>query len=122
MNDPKTKSSAQVVPPLGGSPSVPSVVKTEVPESPEVKSAREDAARRSRKEDLDEAAKILFTDVRNSIDQVAHYSINEHPEILRQQLGRLYDRLTRAHGLLSKHIDNLPTCSIVNLAKDAPTK
>jgi hypothetical protein len=80
-----------------------------VPESPEVVAARSAAARRQKRDELDEAAKILGTDVRNSIDQVAHYSINENPAILREQLARLYERLGRAHAILAKHIDNLPT-------------
>lgn len=81
-------------------------------ESPEVKEAREAQARRKRADALEEAAKIIGIDVKNSCDQVASFCIVDNEAHVRKAYELLVERLARAHALLKGQIENLPTVNL----------
>lgn len=110
MKEPKTKtenvgSPDPVAPAAQAAPAASSV-----PESPEVSAASAENKRRQRKDALDEASLKLGVGVRNSVDAVATWCVQDKPELIAQHYKLLIARLREVHALLKDHIqiENLP--------------
>ena len=68
------------------------------PESPE-------EARQRRQESLDEAAKVIGTDLRNSCDQVTSFCIHGNTGHVKTSWDLLVERFNRAKGLIKKALE-----------------
>lgn len=77
-------------------PSASSAVKPAVPESAEVQEASAANKRRQRQDALDDAAKILSVDLKNSCDVTAQACVHNQTPVIKEQWLRLLERVQRA--------------------------
>lgn len=89
-------------------PSAPQSTTSAVPESAEVKLAREDEERRARRDDLMAASIIFGVDIGNAGDAIQHALEQGREGDAKRALDRLHERYKTGHALLSKHFKELP--------------